>query len=415
MKSIVTGTATKAYALFFAAMFFTSCGKEDARAGDEKTYAVFLRSSDFVDAASTSISTTYNITCNSVFGGSTNFTQNSVVVTGTSGSIQILANLTCTLTLASFFDGTYTYTPSSSSLVITITASGSVSSSGSLTSPPQYNNGSGSNLYLFLTNSTSTSLTFEYTYDPSQQSDTVVNPCQSSYCSSKPSFSSESQSFNSTAISAGNDLWFAMLIAITGINTSITTNIWITDATVTFTSGTTYTVSVPDSVVTLNPNLNCGTTTFSQNMWQTTFPTTWPANTFIFGQVAAMPVATNLPGSIAGVTWQAHFYSDQPNVSVDWKWGAAVYTTNLTNYSGLSIKSGGNSDCTYNNTDDPGTPENDKSDLIAGGTGTGGSQYTGRHTSGTTITADNCIPVCSGTDVRCPLVCQAPPITLTAR
>lgn len=379
-----------------------------------KTYSVSLFSRDSGDSINASISTTYNIACSSVFGGSTNFTQNGVVVSGTSGSLQILQNLNCTITIASFFDGTDTYTPTSSSLVITVTSGGAISSSGSLSSPPQYKNGSGSNLYLFLVSSSSSTLNFEYAYDPSVQSSSVVNPCVSSYCSAKPSMSSQSTSFNSTSISSGRYIWFSVSITLSGVDSSVKTNIYLTDATATFTSGSTYTVNVPDGIISITPTGTCSSTTFSQSTWQTSIPASLISSNTIFAQAVAMPVTTSLPGSITPVTYQARFYVDQPGVTVRWQWGAAVYTTNMTGYSTLGVKSAtsSNSDCTYTNSDAAGTPETKKASLTRGATGNGSSQYTGSQTSLANATTSNCTPICSGTNVRCPTVCQAPPITL---
>jgi len=375
---------------------------------------VSLFSRDSGDSINASISTTYNIACSSVFGGSTNFTQNGVVVSGTSGSLQILQNLNCTITIASFFDGTDTYTPTSSSLVITVTSGGAISSSGSLSSPPQYKNGSGSNLYLFLVSSSSSTLNFEYAYDPSVQSSSVVNPCVSSYCSAKPSMSSQSTSFNSTSISSGRYIWFSVSITLSGVDSSVKTNIYLTDATATFTSGSTYTVNVPDGIISITPTGTCSSTTFSQSTWQTSIPASLISSNTIFAQAVAMPVTTSLPGSITPVTYQARFYVDQPGVTVRWQWGAAVYTTNMTGYSTLGVKSAtsSNSDCTYTNSDAAGTPETKKASLTRGATGNGSSQYTGSQTSLANATTSNCTPICSGTNVRCPTVCQAPPITL---
>lgn len=403
--------ALRLFILCWFTLMVSGCGLFDSSL---KTYSVNLFSSDSGDSINASISTTYNIACSSVFGGSTNFTQNGVVVSGTSGSLQILQNLNCTITIASFFDGTDTYTPTSSSLVITVTSGGAISSSGSLSSPPQYKNGSGSNLYLFLVSSSSSTLNFEYAYDPSVQSSSVVNPCVSSYCSAKPSMSSQSTSFNSTSISSGRYIWFSVSITLSGVDSSVKTNIYLTDATATFTSGSTYTVNVPDGIISITPTGTCSSTTFSQSTWQTSIPASLISSNTIFAQAVAMPVTTSLPGSITPVTYQARFYVDQPGVTVRWQWGAAVYTTNMTGYSTLGVKSAtsSNSDCTYTNSDAAGTPETKKASLTRGATGNGSSQYTGSQTSLANATTSNCTPICSGTNVRCPTVCQAPPITL---
>lgn len=117
--------------------------------------------------------TTFALSCPSVYAGGGAFIQNAISVSGNSGSIQIIQNTACTLTINNFNDGTSSYRPSPTPLVISISASGVITSSGSIANPPPYNNGS-SNLYLYLASSTSSSLRFSYTYDPNVRQVTYV-------------------------------------------------------------------------------------------------------------------------------------------------------------------------------------------------------------------------------------------------
>lgn len=136
--------------------------------------SVFLHGRNRTGFANPSM--TFNLSCTQTFGGLGTFTQNSIVISGTSGIIQVLASTACTLSLQSFFDGTSTYTPSASSLVVTITNAGSVSWSGTPNNPPSYVNGANAKVYLFVVSATVSSLSFEYTFDPVVQSVTFVGP-----------------------------------------------------------------------------------------------------------------------------------------------------------------------------------------------------------------------------------------------
>jgi hypothetical protein len=71
-------------------------------------------------------------------------------------------------------------------------------------------------------------------------------------------------------------------------------------------------------------------------------------------------------------------------VSITRKWAAAVYT-NFSSNAGLNIKAvDGNLQNPYNNSDKAGTPENYKQYLVSGGTGWGGTNYTGNYSNTST-------------------------------
>jgi hypothetical protein len=89
-------------------------------------------------------------------------------------------------------------------------------------------------------------------------------------------------------------------------------------------------------------------------------------------------VPTNLPGGIKNVTWSGTISTDTPGVSVNWKWGAAVYTNFSTDYNAVGVKPVDDKvQNPYLNADHPGTPENFKHYVIGGATGGGGANYTG--------------------------------------
>lgn len=147
---------------FLGQTLFFSCAPED----NINNYTVYMQANGLKDVINASISMNIALSCTQVFNGIGSFTQSSIIVTGTSSSIQVLKNTACSLTINSFFDGTNSYS-SSAPLLISISALGVVSSSGSINNPPSYIFGQNNpNIYLFLVASSSTSLTFVYTYDP---------------------------------------------------------------------------------------------------------------------------------------------------------------------------------------------------------------------------------------------------------
>jgi len=133
-------------------------------------------------------------------------------------------------------------------------------------------------------------------------------------------------------------------------------------------------LSVPNASVTFDPNAVTATTNFVGGMWVTTVPSGIKGNTFLSG--LSFHVPANLPGSIHPVTWSGTISINRPGVSVNWQWGAAVYT----NFTGAPLGVKPVDDPTasqYKNADHAGTPESFKQYVIGGATGVGGINYTG--------------------------------------
>jgi hypothetical protein len=82
------------------------------------------------------------------------------------------------------------------------------------------------------------------------------------------------------------------------------------------------------------------------------------------------------------VQFSAAFSTDTPGISLQWQWGAAVYTSFNTTYAtstnnnvlGVNAEDGSSDP---NGTDPAGTPESYKTSLVYGGTGGGLTNYTG--------------------------------------
>jgi hypothetical protein len=192
--------------------------------------------------------------------------------------------------------------------------------------------------------------------------------------------------FNATAIPAGDFVWFNSSMAFQGLSSS-PVQVYVKHASVTFTSnGKTYTLEVPPSLITFSSTVDLATTSYI-----TTKPAGWETdlqfsgltgNDFLSGVTLAVP-AEGIPGGIQDVTWQATFSSNTPNLTVSWQWAAAAYTSFDSEYDGLGVKPiDDDSGSQYQNSDYAGTPENFKGYVTAGGTGDGGSNYTGSY-SGT--------------------------------
>ncbi|MDQ5858482.1 MAG: hypothetical protein M3542_09450, partial [Acidobacteriota bacterium] len=190
--------------------------------------------------------------------------------------------------------------------------------------------------------------------------------------------------FNSTDIAAGNSIWFNAILKPKDLPAAGSATISLTNSTITFSEdGTPYVLSVPDAQITFTDAVTSASTVFSGGMFVTTVPLDFDKNVFLSGfsfQVPAGWNQNNIP-----VTWSGDFSSSDPKVSLQWKWGAAVYTTFSPHptYNALGIKPvDGNAQNPYPNSDHAGTPENFKASLTAGARGGGGSNFTGSY-SGT--------------------------------
>lgn len=193
--------------------------------------------------------------------------------------------------------------------------------------------------------------------------------------------------FNNTAIPAGDWVWFNSAAKVSGLNGGPAT-VWVTHQTVTFTAGSTpYSLNVPDTAVTFDPNVSSATTSFVNGKWAVSVPAnsgliggllSGSGNVFLAG--LALPVADGLPGGIHGVTWQGDFWSSNPAVSVSWKWAAAAYRNFNGDPNALGVKA---MDGLLS--DRAGTPENYKSSVTGGATGNGGTNYTGSYATASSV------------------------------
>jgi hypothetical protein len=100
----------------------------------------------------------------------------------------------------------------------------------------------------------------------------------------------------------------------------------------------------------------------------------------------AVPLPSGLPAGVKNVTYNASFWTDTPNVTVNWKWAASAYSNLGTDNNALTVKPVDNNNLSaYKNGDQSGTPEAFKSSVVAGGTGNGGNNFTGNTTPSTQV------------------------------
>ena len=211
----------------------------------------------------------------------------------------------------------------------------------------------------------------------------TVNPLSTVNCVINGSITS---SFTSTSIAAGRYIWFNSSFnpGSLGSGTAPVT-MTITNSVITFTANSVqYTLNVPNSRVRYDASVTSASTQFINNAWETVIPRSYSGYVFMGG--LSYQVLSNLPGSISNIRWAAKITIDKSNISLTWRWGAAVYTS-FAAHSGLNIKpKNGNTQNPYNNNDNAGTPENFKSSLVSGAKGNGGTNYTGNFSSTSTAT-----------------------------
>lgn len=194
-----------------------------------------------------------------------------------------------------------------------------------------------------------------------------------------------SSNFNGTAIAQGDYIWFTGALKASGLGSGPTT-LYVTHASISFAAnGTTYTVHVPNSVVTFSSSTTLATTEFAQlhplalgKGWETELQLSGLAGNDLMTAAEFKVPAPGLPGGVKNVMFTATFSSYTPGITVNWQWAAAVYTSFDAAYNGLGVKPvDDNNASMYKNSDHAGTPENYKSFVIGGAMGGGGSNFTG--------------------------------------
>jgi lysophospholipase L1-like esterase len=196
-----------------------------------------------------------------------------------------------------------------------------------------------------------------------------------------------SANFNGTPINGGSFVWFNANFAASGIPPA-GAMISLTGSTISLTSDRAYTLAAPNALITFSSNVTCSSSSFDPitNTWMATIPISGSDEIFLSGLAFPVPASFALAGGkVTGpVTWQGTVASRTPGVSINWKWGAAVYTNFSTEYNTLAIKPAHSGSCEYTNSDHAGTPEGVNSAGISfkkfvtgGAAGGGGANFTG--------------------------------------
>ena len=184
--------------------------------------------------------------------------------------------------------------------------------------------------------------------------------------------------FNGTPIAAGDTIWFTSVAKVQGGSGAVT--LYMTNGSIVVSGqGVSQTIAVPDATITISSSVSTATLSFNGS-WSEAVPPHTAGNIFLDG--AAFTLPASWPGGIHSVTWTASFGASQPGVSVNWQWGAAVYT-HFGSLGSLGVKPvDDNQASAYKSSDHAGTPENFKAYVVGGASGGGGSNFTGSY-SGT--------------------------------
>jgi serine protease AprX len=184
--------------------------------------------------------------------------------------------------------------------------------------------------------------------------------------------------FNSQPIYAGSYIWFNSTV-----NPSVRgpqpVTIYFDNGAIQYAGyGLNLSLSIPGAAITFDPAATTATTTFDSDndRWVTRVPAGTPGDIFATGLGLQAPAT--LPGGITPISITGRLTTDTPGMTVNWKWGAAVYSQFSTDINVLNVKPvDGYNASAYKNSDPAGTPETYKARLVPGALSWGGTNYTG--------------------------------------
>jgi hypothetical protein len=187
--------------------------------------------------------------------------------------------------------------------------------------------------------------------------------------------------FNEYSIREDRTVWFNSVLQATGIAGRAVTFVFSDTKLEGKVNGQSYTLPVPDGVVTFSPQAATATTTFdwSDWTWETVVPSSYVGNVFTTG--VQIPVPFDVPGNLKGVRWSGRVTALAPGASLEWRWGAAVYSA-FGFAAGVKPLDDGTLSA-YHNSDVAGTPEKYTGFLVRGARGYGGTNHTGTFTNAT--------------------------------
>jgi hypothetical protein len=206
--------------------------------------------------------------------------------------------------------------------------------------------------------------------------------------------------FGMTRVPVGSTIWFTgVLKAVhTADGSAITSpmRIDVRQSRITFGSWP-HAITMPDSTVVLDPSI-----TVPRRLWSgpeqlnVAYSPSQLSNEALFDALPYDAPESFIPHSSGPVTWTATFTASRPGVTIDWAWGAAVYSQfgavgsfQLKPLSGPIARvdpQAGPPDL-YENADAAGTPEAYKQYVVAGAMGNGASNYTGARSENASVIA----------------------------
>jgi hypothetical protein len=195
----------------------------------------------------------------------------------------------------------------------------------------------------------------------------LTNHCTNTICSS----------FNSQNPGSGW-LWFNSQLAGKPGNQEVLIICSNASVTLNCTDGKTYTYPVPNGQILFSPSCTVGTNWFDGTNWNTMLPTGGDDQIFLSG--CAIPWQADF-ANCQSVCWSGVYSCNVPGLSFNWQFGAACYADAQPAYAGIAPKACHQTPCAYgqyfHQADNAGTPENHNPYCVGGGTGYGGSNWTG--------------------------------------
>jgi hypothetical protein len=204
----------------------------------------------------------------------------------------------------------------------------------------------------------------------------------------------------------GEIAWFnSHLTQLSGTIPTSTFQLFITGGKIVFGPNT---LSVPDAVITFSSTATCASTSFntSFNRWETTVPLAYASKADeIFAAGLAYLIPPGFPQNVNNVTWSADISSSAAGIQVSWQYGVSNWLTShngttfpgvsgssfTPNYNGMEVDPAHNAplcNTSYTSGDHAGSPEfpGRGNVLTGGGSGGGGSNWTGSWSSTPTKT-----------------------------
>jgi len=195
--------------------------------------------------------------------------------------------------------------------------------------------------------------------------------------------------YGQTQIAAGSTIWFTSVLKTvrTADGSPITSpvRIDVRQSRITF-GGWPHVIAMPDSTVVLDPSISTPRRFWTDDRLFVAYSPSQISQEALLDALPYEAPAPFVPRSGDPATWTATFSASRPGITIEWAWGAAVYsqfgaigTFALKPLSGpiAQVDPQAGPPDSYENADPAGTAEAYKKYVIAGAMGSGAPQYTG--------------------------------------